>query len=193
MDFNFLVRSVRGIILDPLKEWDVIQAENKHAFYFSRNLLFPLLILASVSAFLGSFLFTNTVLKDSYSILTGIKYFTLLFLVIYGTALIFKEITNAFGLSKDFNSSFKIIVCSVVPFLLCQIITRVFESFIFINILSFYGLYILWTGIEKLIDPPERKKILLTISASIAFIALLSFASWILTLAFDKLYFSIFA
>jgi len=69
----------------------------------------------------------------------------------------------------------------------------VFESFIFINILSFYGLYILWTGIEKLIDPPERKKILLLISASIAFITLLTLTSWILTLAFDKIYFSIFA
>jgi hypothetical protein len=193
MDFNFLLRSVRAILLDPVKEWDVIRAENKHALIFSRNLLFPLLILTSVSAFLGSFLFTNTVLKDSYSILTGIKYFAVLFLVIYGTTLVFKEVTNALGLNRDFNSSFKIIVCSVVPFLLCQIVTRLFESFIFINILSFYGLYILWTGIEKLINPTERKKILLIVSASIAFIALLSLTNWILTLAFDKLYFSIFA
>jgi hypothetical protein len=193
MDFNFLVRSVRAILLDPVKEWEVIRAENKHTLYFSRNLLIPLLILASVSAFLGSFLFTNTVLKDSYSILTGIKYFAVIFLVVYGTTLVFKEVTSALGLNSDFNCSFKIIVCSVVPFLLCQIVTRLFESFIFINILSFYGLYILWNGIEKLINPPERKKILLIVSASIAFIALLFLTNWILTLAFDKLYFSIFA
>jgi hypothetical protein len=193
MDFNFLVRSVKGIILDPLNEWDVIQAENKNTSYFSRNLLFPLLILASVSAFLGSFLFTNTVLKDSYSILTGVKYFALLILIIYGTAFIFREVTNAFGLSKDFSCSFKIIVCSVVPFLLCQIAIGLFESFIFLNILSFYGLYILWTGIEKLIEPPGKKRILLMISASIAFIALLSLTNWILTLVFDKIYFSILA
>jgi hypothetical protein len=133
------------------------------------------------------------VLKDSYSILTGIKYFAVIFLVVYGTTLVFKEVTSALGLNSDFNCSFKIIVCSVVPFLLCQIVTRLFESFIFINILSFYGLYILWNGIEKLINPPERKKILLIVSASIAFIALLFLTNWILTLAFDKLYFSIFA
>jgi hypothetical protein len=107
--------------------------------------------------------------------------------------LVFKEVTSALGLNSDFNCSFKIIVCSVVPFLLCQIVTRLFESFIFINILSFYGLYILWNGIEKLINPPERKKILLIVSASIAFIALLFLTNWILTLAFEKLYFSIFA
>jgi hypothetical protein len=193
MDFNFLVRSVRGIIVDPVKEWDLIQAENKSSIYFSRNLLFPLLILAAISAFLGSILFTNTVLKSSYSILSGIKYFTLFFLAVYGTTLIFNELTSFSGLRKDFNNSFRIIVLSAVPFLLCQIVTRLFESFIFINILSFYGVYILWTGIEKFADPPWRKKILLTISAFIAFLALLAFSNWILTLVFDKIYFSVFA
>jgi len=71
--------------------------------------------------------------------------------------------------------------------------SRLFESLIFVNILSFYGLYILWTGIEKTINPSERKKILLMISAAAAFIALLLIANWILTLVFDKLFFSIFA
>ncbi|HBC77501.1 MAG TPA: hypothetical protein DEO60_08455 [Bacteroidales bacterium] len=193
MDFNFLVRSVRGIIHDPVKEWDLIQAENKSSLYFSMNLLFPLLVLASISAFLGSLLFTNTVLKGSYSILSGVKFFILLCLAIYGTTLIFKELTTSLGIRKDFASSFKIIVCSAVPFLLCQIVTRLFESFIFINILSFYGIYILWAGIERLTSPPERKKMLLTVSAFIAFIALLAVSNWILTLVFDKIYFSVFA
>jgi hypothetical protein len=44
-----------------------------------------------------------------------------------------------------------------------------------------------------MIDPPERNKILLMISATVAFIALFAIANWILTLVFDKLYFSIFA
>lgn len=193
MDLNFLVRSVKGLIGDPVKEWDLIQAENKSSLYFSMNLLFPLLVLASISAFLGSLLFTNTVLKGSYSILSGVKFFILLCLAIYGTTLIFKELTTSLGIRKDFASSFKIIVCSAVPFLLCQIVTRLFESFIFINILSFYGIYILWAGIERLTSPPERKKMLLTVSAFIAFIALLAVSNWILTLVFDKIYFSVFA
>jgi hypothetical protein len=193
MDFKFLIHTVRNIILDPVKEWDVIYAENKPASYFSSSLLFPLLMLTSVSTFLGSFLYTNTELTDAYSVLAGVKYLIMLYLVIYGTAFIFKEVTNAFELGKDFNLSFKIIACSVVPFFLCQILSQLFESFIFVNILSFYGLYILWTGIKKMIDPPERNKILLMISATVAFIALFSIANWILTLVFDKLYFSIFA
>lgn len=193
MDFKFLVHTVRILILNPVKGWDAIHSENKTADFFSRNLFFPLLIPASVSAFLGSFLFTNTELSNAYSILTGVKYFLMLSLVIYGTAFIFREITNAYGLGRDFNLSFKIIACSAVPLLLCQIVSRLFESFIFVNILSFYGLYILWTGIENMLNPPESKKILLMISAAVAFIAMLFAANWILNLLFDKLYFSIFA
>jgi hypothetical protein len=193
MDFKFLVHTVRSIILDPMREWDVIQTENKPASLFCRSLFFPLLILASVSAFLGSFLFTNTELSSVYSVLTGVRYLVLFYLALNGTTFIFKEITNAFGYEMAFSSSFKIIVCSVVPLFLCQVISRLFESLIFVNILSFYGLYILWTGIEKTINPPERKKILLMISAAAAFIALLFIANWILTLVFDKFYFSIFA
>jgi Yip1 domain len=193
MDFKFLVHTVRSIILDPVREWDVIRTENKSGSFFSRSLLFPLLITASVSAFLGSFLFTNTELTNAYSVLIGVRYFIMLYLIIIITTFIFKEITIVFGYDMAFKSSFKIIVCSLVPFFLCQIISRLFESFIFINILSFYGLYILWTGIANMINPEERKKIFLMISAAAAFIVLLFFANWILTLVFDKLYFSIFA
>jgi hypothetical protein len=193
MDFKFLAHTVRNIILNPVKEWDTIFSENRSAGYFNRYLFLPLLILASVSAFLGSFLFTNTELSNAYSVMTGIRYFILFYLAVCGTAFFFREITKAFGPGSDFNISFKIITCSAVPLLLCQILSRLFESFIFVNILSFYGLYILWTGIEKMIDPPEGKKLPLIISATVTFITLFFTANWVLSLVVDKLYFSLFA
>jgi hypothetical protein len=193
MDFKFLVHSVKKIILNPGEAWDVIHSENKPVKYFRRNLFYPLIILASVSAFLGSILFTNTEFSKVYSVLTGVKYFILLYLVVFVTAFIFKEITNAFGLGKDFDVAFKIITCSAVPFLLCQILSRLFESLIFVDVLAFFGLYILWTGIEKMIDPPEQKKLLLLISASATFIALFFIFNWILTFVVDKLFFTFFS
>jgi len=193
MDFNFLSHTVRSIILNPVKEWDVIHAENRSASFFSRSLFLPLLILASVSTFLGAFLFTNTELGDAYSVLMGFEYLAIICLVTYGTAFIFKEITNFFGLGRDFSISFKIIVCSVIPFLLCQILSQLLESFIFVNILSFFGLYILWTGIEKMLDPPEGKKLTLMVGATLTFIALFLLVTTILSILIDKLYFSLFA
>lgn len=193
MDFKFLTHTVKNIILNPLKEWEVIFFENKSAALFSRSLFIPLLILVSVSAFLGEFLFANTELSDAYSVIIGIKYFIMLFLVVYGAAFILKNITGYLGLGRDFGITFKLVVCSVVPLLLCQIISQLFESFIFVNILSFFGIYILYEGIEKMLEPPDSKKLTLMIAATVSFIALFILVNWVLNMLTDKLYFSLFA
>jgi hypothetical protein len=189
MNFKFLVHSVYSIISNPAKEWDTIQSENKPVKYIIRNLFFPLIIMAAAAAFLGSLLFTRVVLLKAYPVLTGVKYFILIYLVIFGTAFIFKEITNAFGFGRDFNLSFKLIAYSSIPFLICQIISQLFESFIFINVLAFFGLYIFWTGVGKLLHPPEQKKLPLLIAATLIFVVLFLVTNWLLSIVFDKFYY----
>ena len=193
MDIKFLAYTVRNLILDPVKEWDVIHSENRSASFFSRSLLLPLLILASVSSFLGAFLFTNTELGNAWSVLKGVRFFAVVIIATYGTAFILSEITAFIGIRRDFSISFRIIVCSIVPFILCQIVSQLLESFIFVNILSAFGLYILWNGITKMLDPAEGKKLTLMIGATVAFIALFLIASSVMTSLTDKIYFSFFA
>lgn len=193
MDFKFLAKSVKNIILKPANAWEDIHSEKKTANYIGRHLLFPLITLAAISAFLGSFLFARTELLKFYSVLTGVKYFILIYLAIYGTALIFREITKVFGLGKDFDLSFKLIAYSSVPFIICQIISLLFESFIFINVLALDGLYIFWAGMEKLLNPPEKRKLSLLIAATVTFIIVFLAANWFLSMVFDKLYFAFFA
>lgn len=72
MNFRFLAGTIYGLILNTEEEWDKIRSENRSAGYFSRNLVLPLILLTSASAFLGSFLFIDTGLSSSYSVLTGI-------------------------------------------------------------------------------------------------------------------------
>jgi len=193
MDIKFLAYTVRNLILDPVKEWDVIHSENRAASFFSRSLLLPLLILASVSSFLGAFLFTNTELGNAWSVLKGVRFFAVVIIATYGTAFILSEITAFIGIKTDFSISFRIIVCSIVPFILCQIVSQLLESFIFVNILSAFGLYIMWNGITKMLDPTEGKRLTLMIGATVAFIALFLIASSVMTSLTDKIYFSFFA
>ena len=193
MDIKFLAYTVRNLILDPMKEWDVIHSENRSASFFSRSLLLPLLFLASVSSFLGAFLFTNTELGNAWSVLKGVRFFAVVIIATYGTAFILSEITAFIGIRRDFSISFRIIVCSIVPFILCQIVSQLFESFIFVNILSAFGLYIMWNGITKMLDPAEGRKLTLMIGATVAFIALFLIASSVMTSLTDKIYFSFFA
>jgi hypothetical protein len=193
MDFKFLADSIKNIIVDPIKAWDTIHSEDKKTIYLKINLILPLTALAAVSAFLGSYYFINTGLTNAYSVLAGIKYFILYYLVIYFTTLIIKEIAKAMGLSMDSNLSFTLVAYSAIPFLLCQILSRVFESFIFINVLALYGLYVFWVGVEEILDPVEQKKIPLLIAAAVTFVVLFYSADWILSAITDKLYFAFFA
>jgi len=193
MNLKFLAHNVIYIILNPGKAWETIFSENKTVSYLIWNLFLPLIIVTAVSAFLGSILFTGTGLTKAYSIITGVRYILMFLMTLYGTALIFKELTNGFNLGKDFNVSFKIIAYSVIPFLICQMLSHIIESFIFVNVLALFGMYICWTGIEKLLNPPEKNKLLLMFAATVGFVVIFIAANWILNIAADKVYFTFFA
>ena len=193
MNFSFFLNTIKNLIADPVKAWEIIRTENRTISQTNNNFLYPLLALGAVSAFLGSFLFSHSQLHPAYFFLTGIKYLLLMFISIYITALVFKEITRFLDLSCSFPAAYKLVTFSTVPLLLCQLLSRLFESFIFVNILSFYGLYVFWTGIEIMLDIPRNKKLPLLIAAGITFVVTFVISSWLLTRIIDKLYFTLFA
>ncbi len=116
MDFKFLYYRITNIILNPVRAWEAIFSENRPINFVRGSFFLPLIILAAVSAFFGSLLFSHTGFSNLYAILVGIKYFLFLFFVVYGTSFIFKEILIALDLKSDFSVSFKIIAYSVVLF-----------------------------------------------------------------------------
>lgn len=193
MNFRFLTGTIYGLILNTEEEWDKIRLENHSAGYFSRNLVFPLVLVTAVSAFLGSYLFIDTGLSSLYSVLTGIRYFVLFFFAIYGTAFFFGKAAKYFSTECGTETSFRLSAGSIMPLLLCQIVSLLFESFIFVNVLAFYGLYIFWTGISRLSNPPSDKKIHLLIAEAAIFIFLFIAGNKILTLLFDKIYYAFFS
>lgn len=193
MNFSFLLNRLKNLLLDPVKAWEIIRSENRPISQASNSFLYPLLILGAVSAFLGSFLFSHSGLHTAYFVLTGIKYLLLMFIAIYVTALVFNEITKVLDLSCTFAIAYKLVIFSVAPLLLCQLLSRLFESFIFVNILAFYGLYVFWTGTSIMIDTPRNKKLPLLIAAGITFIGTFAISNWLLTRIIDKLYFTLFA
>jgi hypothetical protein len=191
MDFRLFLNRIKSLITDPVKAWENIYSGN--ASLKDHTFLYSLLIPGSVSAFFGSFLFSHNELRPIFFILTGIKYILLMAISVYATALIFSEISRALGVKCSLSVILRLMIHSLVPLFLCQIITRLFESFIFVNILSLFGVYIFWTGMDKLISPPENKKLYLLIAVTITFIIVFFLANWLLTRITDRIYFSVFA
>lgn len=193
MDYKFLLRSIRYIILNPAKAWKIIDEEKRTLKDVRNNFFFPLIIMASVCAFLGSIIFTHATLSPAYSVFVGLKYLLLYLFVIYTSALIFGEITFALDLGKNFTLSFKMITYSLAPFLICQFVSHLFESLIFVNILSLTGLYIFWVGVEKMLNPPEHKKMPMLVATFVVVTGFYVAGNIVLTSIIDRIYYSAFA
>jgi hypothetical protein len=193
MDFNFLYHSLIGIIFKPGKEWSIIKEQNRTCNYLRNNFLIPISIVVSIAAFLGSIIFTNSTLSPVYSIFAGVRFFLLFLIVPYLSAMVLGEITKPLDLGKDFSVSFKLIVYSLTPLFLCQIASQLFESLIFVNVLSLYGLLIFWTGAEKMLNPPDYKKMPMLISIFVVTTGFFFAGNLALTTILDRIYFSFFA
>lgn len=193
MDSKFFLSGLKNIIFSPVMAWDTIDSENRSVKVIRDNFLLPLLILVTISAIAGSLLFTNTELSPVYSVLTGIKWLLVFFISIYLTSLILGEITFPLDLGRDFSISFRLIAYSLTPLIICQVLSRLFESLLFINIIGLYGLYIFWTGAEKLLNPPQYKKMPMLIATTITLVVTYVGTSVLLNMLIDKVYYAFFA
>ena len=190
---KFFLLVVKDIIINPIKTWESIDSENRSVSVIRNLFLFPLILLVSVSAFAGSLIYTNSELAPVYSIFMGIKCFILFYITVYATSFILKEITYPLELGRNFGVSFRLISYSVVPLLLCQILSRFFESLLFVNVLALFGLYIFWTGTEKMLTPPANKKIPLLVATFISFTGIFFATDFLFTKLINKIYYAFFS
>jgi len=193
MDYRFLYNRIKYIIINPQKAWTVIHDENRPIRDVRNSFFLPLVLMVAICTFLGSIIFTNSTLPPVYSVIVALRFLLLHLIVIFTSALIFGEITKALDLGKDFTVSFKIIAYSVAPLLLCQMVSHLFESLIFVNILSMYGLYVFWIGTEKMLNPPEHKRMPLLVATSIVIAGFYIAGTVLLSSVSDRLYFAFFA
>ncbi len=193
MNYKFFLQGIKNIIINPEKIWEPVISETSHEILIRKNFFIPLAILVSLSSIAGSLIFRNTELSPLYSVLIGIKSFVLIMFTVYATSYILGEITFPLDLGKDFNTSFRLIVYSFTPFLLCEIVSSLFESLLFINIIGLYGLYIFWIGTEKLLTPPQYKKMPLLIAATISLSVIYIVTNLVLSNLTDRIYFALFA
>lgn len=193
MDLRFFYHRTRYFIISPVMAWEVVHRENRPIKFVRGSYFLPLIILVSVSSFFGSLFFINNTLEPMYSVLVAINTFLFLFLGVYASAYTVTEITKALDLGRDFVVSFKLVAYSLAPLFLSLTISRLFESMLFINILSLYGLYIFWIGMETMINPPEHKKLPMVIATVISMIIIFGILQFVLSKLTEVIYFAFFA
>ena len=193
MDFRFLYHRTKYFIINPGKAWEVVHREERPMRFVRDSFFLPLIILVSISAFLGSMFFINTTLKPMYSVLAAVNTFLFLYFGVYASAFAVREIINIFKRGNDFLVAFKLVAYSMAPIFLSLTISRLLESLLFINVLGLYGLYIFWIGTEVMVNPPDNKKLPMIILSVVAMLIIFLLLQVILSRLAEALYFSIFA
>ena len=193
MDYKFFLRQVWASIAAPARAISVIPAEPHSIKHIRNNVLFPLLLLVAICSFLGSMFFSNETLQPVYSVFVAFKFFLLDLSLVYLSALLFREIAKALDLQADYSWSFKIVVYTLVPFFICQMVSLLFESLAFVNILALSGLWTLWTAGEVLLNPPAHKRIPMIVANLVVMAELYIGGIIAFTSVIDRIYFHFFA
>jgi Co/Zn/Cd efflux system component len=69
----------------------------------------------------------------------------------------------------------------------------VFRVMQFVNVLALFGLYIFWTGAERILTPAASKKIPLLVATFITFVGIFVASNFLLTKLINKIYYAFFS
>lgn len=193
MDFSLFTRRIALLVSSPAEFWESVNKENLSAGEIRTSFLFPLIILIGISSFAGTYIFKHSGLSIVYPLIIGVGYSLIFFVTIEIVTLIINEISVAFTTDKNYNTIYKLVVYSFTPYMVIMIITRLFSSLLFANILGLYGLVILWKGITDLIESDQNTQVRLTAMISIATIIFYLAIRWIILILLEGLYFMIYS
>ena len=158
-----LVDRVKKILIEPKKEWPVIEQENTSVVQLITNYLLILALIPAVASFIGYGLIGVDIPFFGHvgSISWGIRQAIIQFVVTIGGALLSAFIIDAlapnFGATKNFNKALQLVVYSYTPSMVAGIFFIYPSLAIIATLAGIYGLYLLYLGIGPMMKTPQEK------------------------------------
>jgi len=156
MDLNKIVHRIRFFIITPAKEWEKITHEK------ATNKDLVLTYIAPVVLFSSLVIFAGRILNwEDHSVVNGalavLSFLLIAFSTIYLSAFIINELLPKFGVVKNLNHAFKLIIFSSLPALIAFGISSFHPQTGFINYFSLYSIILYWKGVKPLLSIEEVK------------------------------------
>jgi hypothetical protein len=165
-----LLERIKGILLKPKDEWQVIATEPGTPQALYPNYIVPLAAIGPLASVIGlSVLGMSVPMGGSIRIgffsalSSAVVHYVLALASVYVIALLIDALAPTFGARKDPSQSFKVATYSMTPGWLAGIFSLL-PGFLSILgfLLSLYGIYLLYLGILALMRPPQEKAIIYT-------------------------------
>jgi len=153
----------QAIIVDPPAEWAKIDSEPGDVVQLLISYVAPLAAIPALSGFIGACLVGAVVPGVGTvraSILQGFFGAAFGYVTACATVLVLGLVIDllapVFGSRRSFERAFKLAVYSYTPFWLAGIFLLA-PGLRFLIVLSFYGVYLLWKGLPRLMETPRTK------------------------------------
>lgn len=171
-----IIERAKKIIIEPKNEWLIINQEEISQSQLIVTYLIPLALIPAVASFIGfglvgiSIPFAGTHSSVSW----GIKQAIISLLSIVGGAIISAYIIDllapSFGAVKNINKALQLVVYSYTPTMIAGIFLIAPSLSIISTLAGIYGLYLLYLGIQPLMQAPNEKALSYFIVSLIAMV-----------------------
>jgi hypothetical protein len=168
-----LVERVKGILLQPKSEWQVIEREPGNAGYLFPNYVAIVAAIPPVCAFIGLSIvgYGPFRLGIVSGILHAVVVYVLSLISVFVVAYVFDFLAGTFGARKNLDNAMKISAYAPTAAWVAGVF-KIIPVLAFLGILGLYSLYLLYTGIVALMKPAADKALIYTIAVIVCVVVI---------------------
>jgi hypothetical protein len=177
-----LVSRVKGLILSPQKEWELIEAEDVSIADLYRRYIAILAAIPPFASFLGSWLFGTRGLHPTFGggLIRACVQYALSLPALFAIAFVISMAAPSFDGKSDDRKALALAAYSYTPAWLAAIFGLV-PGLRFLDVLGFYGIYVFSLGLTRMMRVPKDNLDVFTLVALFLTIAMGALHAWIVT------------
>jgi len=157
-----LIERAKKIIISPVKEWDIIAAEQPDTGKIITGYVLPLAGAAAIAAligygFVGTSYFGIRVASANWGIYHAISVLVGAIAAVFISALVIDALAPSFGSEKNMGRSIQLVSYSYTPGWVGGLLAILPAIALIGALAGLYGLYLLYVGMPKLKKTPADK------------------------------------
>lgn len=190
MDFGLIYKRVINLIINPKSEWENIKLENISKKDAVKKYAVPLILLLTISTFLGNLFYTSRLtIHPLYPLISAAAMFVIVYVGTYLSAILINELTSSFNSKKNINATFTLVIHSLTAFFIFTSLAYILpEPFYEVRYFGIYSLYLFWLGSSSLLETPVDNKVGFTFVSTLIILGIYA----VLSMVFSRIISGIF-
>ncbi len=180
-----VLKRIKGLLIDPESEWAAIEAEEPSVFETYRNWVLLLALIPPVASFLGGYFFGYGRPTHEFAHLTfagglmrAALQYALSLPLLFVVSFVLSSLAPHFDGEANDARALALTAYSYTPAWLASLFGLI-PGLRWLDILGFYGLYIFYHGLPRMLRCPKDHTDVLTLIALVLSIAAAALHAWL--------------